>query len=470
MKNIPSWLTDTVNDSELKKPEQSSLFDAAKEDKRAERKATSVSDINRQIKTRLEQDFSVVWVKGEISNFVAHRSGHYYFSLKDDKAQISAVMFKGMNAKLKFQAKNGMEVIVQAKVTAYEPRGTYQLMCQDMQAVGAGSMQQAFADLKAKLKAEGLFEPAHKKKLPTLPKKIAIITSPTGAAIRDIIHVLERRARGIDVLLIPALVQGETAAASMITALSKVEALQDIDVVIIGRGGGSAEDLWAFNNEELARKIYALKIPIVAATGHEIDFTICDFVADLRAPTPSAAAELVVANREDMQLRINNSSVRLKSLQSRMIISLKDKALSISKRLISPQKHVEQLSQRRDDLDTRLIYRMKETLAKKRSDLVYANRSLPSPQKHLNLLKERLIAMTKQLKVWQLQKITDNRNSLHSNMAVLDSLSPLNVLERGYAITFKDKKVIHRAAQVKMGDEIEIKYHDKNINAKVLKN
>jgi exodeoxyribonuclease VII large subunit len=269
-----------------------------------EPKVLSVSDLNRYIKELLEGQFATIWLKAEISNFKAHTSGHFYFSLKDSRAQISAVMFRGYNGQLRFRPEDGMEVLVRGKITVYEPRGNYQIFCEMMEPVGAGALQKAFEQLKAKLQKEGLFDEARKRPLPALPRHIAIVTSPTGAAIRDMLNVLGRRFKGAHVTVIPCKVQGDAAPGEIVEAIKLAQKLKDVDVMIVGRGGGSIEDLWAFNDERVARAIAAARVPVISAVGHEIDFTIADFVADLRAPTPSAAAELVVRNAADLVDRL----------------------------------------------------------------------------------------------------------------------------------------------------------------------
>ena len=276
---------------------QMSLGEAALVEKSSEPSVLSVEQLNVYIKQLLEGQVGQVWVRGELSNFKAHTSGHFYFSLKDSKSQITAVMFRGHNARLKFKPTDGMEVIVRGRITVYEPRGNYQLMCEMMEPVGAGALQKAFEQLKMKLKAEGLFDAARKRPIPTFPRHIAIVTSPTGAAIRDIMNVLSRRAKSIQVTVVPTVVQGEAAAPQICEALAKAIKLRDVDAIIVGRGGGSIEDMWCFNDEKLARAIAASPIPIISAVGHEIDFTIADFVADLRAPTPSARAACSARSR-----------------------------------------------------------------------------------------------------------------------------------------------------------------------------
>ena len=248
-----------------------------------DKRILTVSQISQKVRDCLESHFSSLWIKGEISNFIAHGSGHWYFSLKDKNSQIKGVMFRGQNQKLSFRPQNGAEVLVQGSLSVYPPRGDYQILCYEMEILGSGLLQMKFEQIKKKLQAEGLFDRKRKRQLPSFPRHIALITSPTGAAVRDILQILKRRFKGVKVTLVPALVQGEQAVASLIKALSLSKKL-DVDVLIIGRGGGSMEDLWAFNEEALARAVAGHPVPVISAVGHEIDFTICDFVADLRAP------------------------------------------------------------------------------------------------------------------------------------------------------------------------------------------
>ncbi|NOY60776.1 MAG: exodeoxyribonuclease VII large subunit, partial [Calditrichaeota bacterium] len=266
----------------------------------------SVAEITQEIKILLESAIPAIWVQGEISNFVHHSSGHNYFSLKDKETQISAVIWRSRNSSLFFTPKNGMKVLAFGAIRVYEKRGTYQLDVQKMIPAGIGELQMAFEQLKQKLKEEGLFDPEFKKSIPELPEKIGIVTSPTGAAVHDLIQVLQRRFPGVEIFLRPAKVQGEGAAQDIARAIEEFNEFGQVDVLIVGRGGGSLEDLWAFNEEVVVRAIFASKIPIISAVGHEIDFTISDFVADLRAPTPSAAAELVVPLAEDLLSRVKN--------------------------------------------------------------------------------------------------------------------------------------------------------------------
>ncbi|RMD96216.1 MAG: exodeoxyribonuclease VII large subunit, partial [Calditrichaeota bacterium] len=265
-----------------------------------EEKYYTVSELTREIKILLETRIPEVWVEGEISNFTHHSSGHMYFLLKDEHAQISCVMWRSRNNTLFFTPQDGMKIIVRGRITVYEKRGNYQLEVLQLHPAGVGELQLAFEQLKNRLRKEGLFDPAHKKPIPPYPERIGIVTSPTGAAIRDMIHILQRRFPPVEIILNPVRVQGEGAAVEIAQAIDQFNRYGQVDVLIVGRGGGSLEDLWAFNEEIVARAIFRSQIPVISAVGHEVDFSISDFVADLRAPTPSAAAELVVRNREEI--------------------------------------------------------------------------------------------------------------------------------------------------------------------------
>src|SRR5262245_16159440 len=321
---------------------------------KSEPQILSVSDVNRAVKNSLEGQFKLLWLKGEISNFKPHTSGHFYFSLKDSKAQISAVMFRGFNQTLKFRPRDGMEVLVRGKITVYEPRGNYQIFCEVMEPVGAGALQLAFEQLKKKLELEGLFDKARKRPIPAMPKHVAVVTSPTGAAIRDILNILGRRFKGLRVTVVPTVVQGDTAAPSIVRAIELAQRLDDIDVMIVGRGGGSIEDMWCFNDERVARAISSARVPVISAVGHEIDFTIADFVADLRAPTPSAAAELVCRNAQEICERIAMLDKRLAKSLGHSLQILKHKLVGSSKRLVDPKRRLQDLALRCDELSQRL--------------------------------------------------------------------------------------------------------------------
>ena len=335
----------------------------------------TVSQISSQIRNCLESNFSSIWIKGEISNFIAHGSGHWYFSLKDENSQIKAVMFKGQNQKLSFRPKIGEEILVRGQISVYPPRGDYQILCYDMEVVGSGLLQRQFEQIKQKLKAEGLFDAERKKPLPLFPKHIVLITSPTGAAVRDILQVLNRRFKTARVTLIPALVQGDQAPSSLLKALSLSKKLS-ADVIIMGRGGGSTEDLWAFNDETLARAVASHPIPIISAVGHEIDFTICDFTADLRAPTPSAAAELVVQNADDLLDKMSRLKQQLYQNLGLQISFFKDKLMSLEKALIHPRRYIQDFSQKLDEASLSLQQGIQQFFEKNSQKISHLERVL----------------------------------------------------------------------------------------------
>ncbi|MEK7358066.1 MAG: exodeoxyribonuclease VII large subunit [Bdellovibrionota bacterium] len=408
----------------------------------------SVSELNKYIRELLEGEFSLVWLKGEISNFKAHTSGHFYFSLKDSRAQISAVMFRGYNSQLRFRPEDGMEVLVRGKVTVYEPRGNYQIFCEVMEPVGAGALQKAFEQLKAKLQKEGLFDAARKRPLPALPRHIAIVTSPTGAAIRDMLNVLGRRFKGAQITLIPCKVQGDQAPKEIINAIEMANRLKDVDVMIIGRGGGSIEDLWAFNEEKVARAIAASRIPTISAVGHEIDFTIADFVADLRAPTPSAAAELVVKNAADLNERIARMLRSIRSCMGQRLVTARDRVSQTSKRLVDPQRKLQDAALRCDELLQRLQLAIFRELDQK-DDVAGLEQRLQTATRNVHIRK---------------------REALQKNMAVLDSLSPLKVLDRGFSMVVSSKgEIVTDAAALKAGDDVTVRMCKGSIEAKVTK-
>lgn len=337
----------------------------------------TVSQISQEIRNCLESRFSSLWVKGELSNFTAHSSGHWYFTLKDKSSQIKGVMFKGQNQKLSFRPETGNEILVQGQISSYPLRGDYQILCHEMEIVGSGLLQKKFEQLKRKLQQEGLFDPSRKRPLPSFPRHIALVTSPTGAALRDILQILKRRFKGVKVTLIPALVQGEQAPASLLKALSLSRKIP-ADVLIIGRGGGSMEDLWAFNDEALARAVASHPVPVISAVGHEIDFTICDFSADLRAPTPSAAAELVVQNVIDLLDSLQGFKKQLiQNLQMKLGF-LKDKLSTVEKGLARPGRLIQDFSQSLDDLSERLNQSMTQFFERGRDQLRHIERVLKS--------------------------------------------------------------------------------------------
>lgn len=383
----------------------------------------SVSQLNRYVKSRMDADENLfnVFLVGEISNFTDHyKTGHFYFSLKDEEAQIKAVMFRQNALKVKFRPENGLRVIVRGRVSLYEAAGSYQVFVDDMQPDGVGALNLAFEQLKERLEREGLFDAAHKKPLPRFPERIGVITSETGAAVQDILNILGRRFPYAQVVLAPVLVQGEGAPAQLIDALQSFNAFKNVDVIILGRGGGSAEDLWAFNDEQLAYAVYRSQIPVISAVGHETDFTICDFVADLRAPTPSAAAELAVPDQ--MQLRAEIHTL-LSRMQRTVTNNLREQRLRLEQ---SAQKSV-----------------------------------LKNPNLYFDTKRMQLISVSTQFDALEKAILHRARIRLQENAAKLQALSPLSVLARGYSVTtLADGTVVHSANQLSENTEITVQLAD----------
>ncbi|NQT32558.1 MAG: exodeoxyribonuclease VII large subunit [Candidatus Omnitrophica bacterium] len=388
----------------------------------------TVTELTRQIKEVLEGEFEKVWVEGEISNLTKASSGHMYFSIKDENSLLGCVMFRGNSARMKFSVEDGMHVLCYGNVSLYEKRGQYQLYVSKIELRGKGALQMAFEQLKKKLFEEGLFDEEHKKALPFLPLRVGVVTSPTGAAIKDILKVSRRRFANIEISLRPVRVQGDEAKDDIVRALEELNEFNDhlkktgqdqhpINVIILGRGGGSLEDLWAFNEEKVARAIHASKIPVISAVGHEIDYTISDFTADFRAATPSAAAELVMPLKEDLIARVDDCLKRL-SLAAKTkidILGKEVKSLKDSYVLRAPMNVFLQLEQQIDDLV----------------------RTAQSGMEH------------------SLQKLA---GGLDASCGKLEALNPLAVLERGYSIVFKEGKVVTEAARLKTGDTLETRF------------
>lgn len=437
---------------------------------KSEPQVLSVYELNRQIKSILENQFKLVWVQAEISNFKAHTSGHYYFSLKDSKSQITAVMFKGFNAQLKFRPEDGMEVLVRAKVSVYEPRGNYQLFVETMEPVGAGALQKAFEQLKVKLQSEGLFDKQKKRPLPNFPKHIVIVTSPTGAAIRDMLNVLGRRYRVAQITLIPCKVQGDEAPGEIVQAIQMAQKLSDADVMIVGRGGGSIEDLWAFNEEIVARAIAGSRIPTISAVGHEIDFTIADFVADLRAPTPSAAAELVAKNADEMLENLKQKNRHLFLQWQKYWQMWRQQVQHLAKSLVDPARKFQDMSLRNDELRSRLDLNIQRYLSDQKQSIAHLVLRLGNPSSRIREKSAQLKQFESKLN-WSIQKNMQKANfKLKQNMSLLDSLSPLKVLDRGYSIVQKqDQQIISSSKSVEVSEIIEIRLAEGRIQTEVKK-
>jgi exodeoxyribonuclease VII large subunit len=428
----------------------------------------SISDLNRLIKGQLEREFALVWVRGEISNFKNHTSGHFYFNLKDAKASIKAVMFKGANRGLRFRPEDGMEVMIRGRISVYEPRGDYQIMCELMEPVGAGALQKAFEQLKAKLQKEGLFEAARKRAIPKLPNHIAIVTSATGAAIRDMLNVLERRFRGVHITLVPTIVQGEMAPPQIVAALEKANRLADVDVIIVGRGGGSIEDLWAFNDERVARAIAQSRVPTISAVGHEVDFTIADFVADLRAPTPSAAAELVVQNAADLTERIGRCTRAMRTQMQQRLQGDRRHLEGWSKRLIDPKRKLQDLALRCDDLTERLemaTQRYFEDLGRHVEMFV---QRLGTPLERVRRGRERLQLSVFQLRAGQQKRLESRKRDFAQMVAVLESLNPLRVVSRGYSLVSRaDGAIVKNSRHLQIGESVDVRFASGSARARI---
>lgn len=412
-------------------------------------KYISISQLTRYIKFKFDHDEHLghVFLRGEISNFKAHTRGHYYFTLKDETSRINAVMFSSNASKLLFRPTDGMKVLVTGRVSVYEATGGYQIYVEDMVEDGVGNLYVQFEELKKKLQQEGLFDPSKKKKIPKIPKTVGIITAPTGAAIRDILSTIKRRWPITKTILFPSLVQGASAAPEIIKQIEKAQEF-DLDVLIVGRGGGSIEDMWCFNDEQVARAIYACKIPVISAVGHEIDFTIADFVADLRAPTPTGAAEMAVPNISDFYQYFGQIELRLEQAIMTMITSKKDQLETLKKSYIltNPIAMYQVKEQRFDSLFEKIHLLMNSIIANEKNSC--------------QILKQKLEN--------NIQKVLENEQHryLHA-LNKLEILNPLLTIKRGYSITRNQDHVVTSIQQVKPHDKIEIEVTDGLIEARV---
>ncbi len=388
----------------------------------------TVSQLTSMVKGILEENFALLWVEGEVSNLRTPSSGHIYFTLKDENSQIKVVMFRGRGSFLKFRLEDGLHIILRGNITVYETRGQYQILADYVEPVGAGALQLAFEQMKERLAKEGLFDKNRKRPIPSVPKKVGIITSPTGAAIRDMLHIMDRRFANLHIMIYPVRVQGVEAPPEIIQAIRDMNGIPDLDAIIVGRGGGSIEDLWAFNDEGVARAIYNSRVPVISAVGHETDFTIADFVADLRAPTPSAAAELVVQNKADIEERLKTLNRRLRHISKGRLTLLNSHLRNMEGRLRSPIDRVRQFAQRLDDMTIRLNLSIR-------------------------------------------QKLEFSKKKLDRDMSLLNSLSPLVILQRGYSITtsLSTGAVVKEIAEVKVGDRVGVRVTDGEMECRVEK-
>ena len=426
----------------------------------ANRTIYSVTELNRSAANVLEQNFSWIWVEGEISNLAQPASGHIYFSLKDSGAQVRCAMFKSRNNSLNFQPENGQQVQIRGKVSLYQPRGDYQLIVDRMEEAGDGALQRKFEALKAKLAAEGLFDEDYKQDIPELPECIGVITSNTGAAIHDVLSVIERRFPSIPVRLYSVPVQGDAAAPAICKALELVEEQAECDVVLLVRGGGSLEDLWAFNEESVARAIYDCPIPVVSGIGHEVDVTIADFVADIRAATPTAAAETVTPDQSSWLQSLDWYQHRLQQLMSEKIQRRNETLGWLSKRLSQqhPVAVVQRLSQRLDDVEQRLSYAWRYALQQQQNRFhqLKARLQTASPELAVSHYQHRLQILGQNLYHHIEQTLERQKARLQNNARTLNAISPLQTLERGYSITSNAKgETISDSEEVSVGDEIQ---------------
>ena len=438
-----------------------------------QRQIYSVTKLNRLARRILEVEIGNIWLSAEISNFTAASSGHWYFTLKDPKAQIKAAMFRGANSRLNYRPKEGDKVLVRANISLYEARGDYQLIVEHIELDGDGALKAEFEALKNKLFNEGLFEASKKRPLPANIAKVGVVTSATGAALHDILTVLKRRNPSIEVIVYPSQVQGDNAAVQIIQAIEVANQRSEVDVLLIGRGGGSIEDLWCFNSEHLARTIANSHIPTVSAVGHEVDVTIADFVADLRAPTPSAAAELVSGDLQQQNIRIQNLLRALRQSFNQLIQRTDHKMLTLYSRLLRnhPETQLNQQAQRLDGLQARLQGAMLRNFEKSEQLLAFKQRRLAAASP-LN----RVIRSNKDLKQLNtrmtdaIHRYLSSRNDqLKRSAQLLNSVSPLATLARGYSITLQDDKIVQSAEQLTEGDHIVTKLEQGQVHSVVQK-
>ena len=421
----------------------------------------TVTELARQLNGVLEGAFASVWVEGEISNFTAHGSGHWYFTLKDDGASLSSAMFRGSNSRVRFRPEHGMAVLCRGRLSLYPPHGRTQLIVDRMEPRGVGALQAAFEQLRARLEAEGLFDASRKRRLPFLPACIGVVTSPTGAALRDVLRVLYARYQPLEVILAPSRVQGDGAAEEVAAALDLLNTDGRADVIICGRGGGSLEDLWAFNEETVARAIVRSRIPVISAVGHEVDVTIADMVADRRAATPSNAAEIAVPVRAELDATLDELQQRLATAWDRGARRRREVQQRLRRHLVDPRRYLQIQSQRRDELDGRLAgahQRHLGDLADRLRGLVQRLEAgspvqrIVVERRNLRAVREALVRSGQHLYALKV-------GSLQQAAGRLDALSPLAVLERGYAITTREGVPLTAAADVEPGERVDVRLH-----------
>ncbi|MFC4404253.1 exodeoxyribonuclease VII large subunit [Gracilibacillus xinjiangensis] len=440
-----------------------------------EDKYLSVTALTKYIKKKFDVDnhLNHVWLRGEISNFKHHSRGHMYMTIKDDNASIRAVMFHSQNMKLEFLPEDGMKVLLQGNVSVFESSGQYQLYIQEMQPDGIGALHLAFEQLKEKLTKEGLFEQKYKKQIPAYPEKIAVLTSPTGAAVRDILTTLERRYPLVNVVVVPIPVQGKYAKESIVTAINKTNSLEDIDLIIIGRGGGSIEELWAFNEEIVARAIFDSQIPVISAVGHETDFTISDFTADVRAATPTAAAEIAVPSKKDILEYVNQLNRMLLNSYSKHVLHKKQSLQNIQESYAFkfPKRFIAEKEQLLDRLIERKQQSIKQYTKVKLDQWRYADKQLNyiNPERIIKLKAEKLRSLRNQLDHQGKQILERNKAKFSHQLSQLELLNPMNIMLRGYSIAYdEENNLITKVAQIEVGSKFNIQLPDGKIIGKVM--
>ena len=441
----------------------------------ADKRVLSVKELTRYIKMKLESDAVLqgVWVQGEISNFTHHSSGHMYFTLKDKDSRIKCVMFATYNQQLPFRPKEGAKVLACGNVSVYDRDGQYQFYITQMQPDGIGSLYLAFEELKRRLEQEGLFDPARKRPIPKFPRAVGVVTSPTGAAVRDILTTLGRRMPSVPVLLCPVLVQGKHAAPSIVRAIERMNELGEVDVLIVGRGGGSLEELWAFNEEIVARSIRASRIPVISAVGHETDFTIADFAADLRAATPTAAAELAVPHHLELRRALQQFEHRLRNGLSNQAKRKRERLnrLLRSPYFMYPRQQLLQPAERLDRMRDRLRRAMLQRLNLERERQMYAERRLAAvnPREQAKLARERLRGMRRRLEQAARAAARDSRQRFLAKTRHLDALSPLKIMQRGYSLVYDEaeERLLRSIRQVQPGDLVKVRLTDGRLDCHV---
>jgi exodeoxyribonuclease VII large subunit len=430
------------------------------------------SQLNTLARDVLESAFPLLWIEGELGNVTRPGSGHLYFTLKDARAQVRCAMFKPKSSWLKFVPREGMKVLCRARLTLYEARGEYQLVMEHMEEAGEGALRRAFDALKARLAAEGLFDPARKRELPAWVRRLAVITSPSGAAVRDVLSVLQRRLPLLDVEILPSLVQGESAAAQITDLLRRAGSSGRYDAVLLARGGGSLEDLWAFNDEHLARAIVACPVPVVSAVGHETDFTLADFAADVRAPTPSVAAELLVPDRRDLLARLRTLQSRLASLQGHRLRQQAQRLDRAALRLqaLSPQARLQALRERQSELHRRLLSQWRQVQQRRLSDLQRLQAQLRAhhPARRLAQLRQRLARLQARPGAAMARTLQRDALKLQALARSLEAVSPLATVARGYSLLETAQgQLVRSSRQVRTGDLLSARLADGQLDLRV---